>query len=131
MVVDLIFQTGFAHLIETVELVEIDGIPIRHQHPVEDDGKALLAEAGDFLRIAQNESALRDKHMLAVLAVDRIGHHDFDRPGKLAIETVHQGCVDGRTLEEHIGLALGGVDVHLRRTLTHCALRSRTLLRQV
>ena len=130
VVVDLIFQAGLAHLIETVELVEIDGVPIRHQHPVEGDGEALLSEAGDLLRIAKNERAFRDKHMLAVLAVNGIGDHDLDRPGELAVEPIDQRGVDSCSLEEHKGLAVRGVDVHLRRALLPVrgsGLRSRSL----
>ena len=60
VVVDLIFQAGLADLIETVKLVEIDRIAIGHQHSMEGDGKALLAESGDLLRFAQNERAFRE-----------------------------------------------------------------------
>ena len=80
MVVDLVLHAGLADLVETVKLVEIDGVAIRHQHAVEGDGKALLAEAGDLLRIAEDERAFRDQNMLAVLAVDGIRDHHFDWP---------------------------------------------------
>ena len=46
VIVDLIFQTFLADLIETVELVEIDGVTVRHNQPVKNHGHAaLLAEA--------------------------------------------------------------------------------------
>ena len=61
VVVDLVLEAGGSGLIETVELVEIDGVAIRHEQPMEGDGEALLAEAGDLLHIAQDERAFRDQ----------------------------------------------------------------------
>ena len=54
--------------------------------------------------------------MLAILAVDRIRHHHFDRSGEFTVETVHKSRINGRSLKEHKGLTMRGVDVHLRRT---------------
>jgi len=48
MVVDLVFEASGSGLIETVELVEIDGVAIRHQQPMEGDGEALLAKPETF-----------------------------------------------------------------------------------
>ena len=79
------------------------------------NGKALLTEARYFLNVAENECSLRNEYMLAVLTVDGIRNHYLDRPCKLAIETVRKHRVDGRSLENDIGLAVGRVDVHLWR----------------
>jgi len=46
MIVDLVFQPFLSDLIETLELVEIDGVTIRHNQAVKNHGHpALLAEA--------------------------------------------------------------------------------------
>ncbi len=55
--------------------------------------------------------------MLAVLAVDGIRHHYLYRPGILTIEAVHENGVNGGSLKKHIGLAVRGVKIDLRRTL--------------
>ena len=106
VIVHLVLEAGGPRLIETVELVEVDGVAIRHQQAMKGDGEALLAEAGNLLRIAEDECALGDQHVLAVLAVDRIGDHDFDRSGKFAVEPVNQHSVDGDPLEDDEGLAM-------------------------
>lgn len=70
MVVDLVFLARVASLIKTVKLVGIDEIAICHQHSMEGDGEAPLAEAGDLLHIAEDEGALRNEHLLAVMTVE-------------------------------------------------------------
>jgi hypothetical protein len=117
VIVDLILEAGGSGLIETVELVEIDGVSIGHQQAMEGDGEAFLAETTHLLRLTQNERAFRDEKMLSVLAVDRIRDHHLQRPGKLPVQTIDQNRVNGRALEDDIRLAVRGVDVHLRRTL--------------
>src|SRR5258708_26095705 len=117
VVVDLVLEAGGSGLIETVELVEIDGVAVWHQQTVKGDGEALLAEAGNLLHLAEDESAFGDQQVLPVLTVDGVGDHYLQRPGELTIKTVDQYRVDSRALKDDIGLAVCGVDVHLRRTL--------------
>jgi hypothetical protein len=75
MVVDLIFQAFFADLVEAVELVEIDGVTIRHNQAVKGDGHApLLAKArrSNLLRFAQHHRSLGDNDVLVVVRIQGI-----------------------------------------------------------
>jgi len=49
MVIHLVAKSCFSDLIQTLELVEADGITVRHDEPVKENGQALLAERFDFL----------------------------------------------------------------------------------
>ena len=75
MIVDLVFQPFLSDLIETLELVEIDGVTIRHNQAVKNHGHpALLAEArrSNLLRLAQNNRSLRNDHVLMIVGIQRI-----------------------------------------------------------
>ena len=54
VVVDLVAQPGVADLVEALELVEADGIAVRHEQAMEHDGEACLAEGVDLFRFAEN-----------------------------------------------------------------------------
>ncbi len=74
MVVDLVLQALLADLVETVELVEIDRVPVRHDQAVKDNGHApLLAKAGraDLLRLPKHDRSLRDDDVLVVVRIQR------------------------------------------------------------
>jgi hypothetical protein len=82
VVVHLVLQTLLADLVETVELVEVHGIAIRHDEKVEDDGhSALLAESRrpDLLGLAQDDRPFRDEDVLVVMRVEGIGDEHLDR----------------------------------------------------
>ena len=57
VVVYLVAQPGVADLIEALELVEADGIPVGHDEPVEGHGEAGLPEGFHLLRFAENLSS--------------------------------------------------------------------------
>ena len=108
VVVDLIFQALLADLVEAVELVEVDGISVRHNHAVEDNGHAaLLAETGgaDLLGLAQHDRSLGDEDVLVVVRVDRIRYEHLHRAGGIAVKPIHQHRVQRRSLIDHIRLA--------------------------
>ena len=70
MIVDLVFQPFLTDLIETMELVEVNRVSVRHDHAVKNDGhSALLTETGrtNFLGFSEHDRAVGDKHMLAVV----------------------------------------------------------------
>ena len=70
VVVDLIFQSFLSDLIETLKLIEIDGVTVRHNQPVKNNGHApLLAEArrSNFLCFAQNNRSLGNDHVLMIV----------------------------------------------------------------
>ena len=75
MVVDFIFQAFFSDLIEAMKLIKIDRVAVGHDHAVKDNGQtALLAESNgtDLTSLSKNNGPIGDKHMLAVVRIDRI-----------------------------------------------------------
>ena len=74
MVVDLVFQPLLADLVETVKLVEIDRVTVRHNQAMKDDGHPpLLAEAcrADFLCFAEHDRSFGDDDVLVVMRIQR------------------------------------------------------------
>ena len=53
VVVDLVSETGVTDLVEAFELIEADGIAVRHEHAMEEDGETCLAEGVHLLGFAQ------------------------------------------------------------------------------
>ena len=53
VVVDLIPQACISDLVEPLELIETNGVAIRHQRSVEDDGQTRLAEGVHLLRFTE------------------------------------------------------------------------------
>jgi hypothetical protein len=75
VVVHLVLQPFLSDLVEAVELVEIDGVTVRHNQAVKNDGHSpLLAEArrSNLLRFAQDNCSLGDDDVLVVMRIQRI-----------------------------------------------------------
>ena len=70
VVVDLIPQAGVADLVEPLELIEADGIPVRHEHAMEDDGQTGLAEGVHLLRFTEQLRTCRNQQVLAVVRIN-------------------------------------------------------------
>ena len=120
MVVDLVFQSFLADLVEPVELVKINAETIWHDEPMEDYGHAtLLTEPGraDLFRFSQYDRAVWNENVLVVVRVKRVRDKHLHGSGRVTVQTIHQDGVEGRSLEDDIGLAHGGIDVYLRATL--------------
>src|SRR5437870_10907753 len=64
--VDLVPETGLSDLVQALELVERNGVPVRHNDPVEDDGQPLLTEICNRLNLAEDAAALRNQQKLTV-----------------------------------------------------------------
>src|ERR1700691_1296624 len=110
MIVDLVFQPFLSDLIETLELVEIDGVTIRHNQAVKNDGHpALLAEArrSNLLCFAQNNRSLGNDHVLMIVRIQRILDKNFDRSNGISIQTIHENSVENGALVDEIGLTDG------------------------
>ena len=60
VVIHFVAQTCIADLIQTLELVEVDGIAVRHDQPVKRNGKASLAECVHGFRLAEDLSPGRN-----------------------------------------------------------------------
>jgi hypothetical protein len=54
MMVDLIFQSGLADLVQAMKLIQIDRVSVRHDEPMEGNGQAGLAKALNPLRFTQS-----------------------------------------------------------------------------
>jgi len=52
--------------------------------------------------------------------VNGIGDHDFQWPGELAVQPVHQCGIDGRSLKEHVRLSERGIDDRSARETDCC-----------
>src|SRR5260370_26992005 len=75
VVVDLIFQSFLSDLIKALELIEIDGITIRHHQAVKDHcHAALLAEArcSNLLCLPQNNRSLGNDDVLMIVRAQPI-----------------------------------------------------------
>ncbi len=69
VVVDLVPQAGVADLVEPLELVEADGISVRHEQAMEHDGETCLAEGVHLLGFAEQLRACRNEQVLAVVGI--------------------------------------------------------------
>src|SRR6266849_9317613 len=55
VMVDLVFQASFTDLVQAVKLVEIHGVTVRHNQPVENHRQPALAETLHFAGFAQSK----------------------------------------------------------------------------
>src|ERR1035438_3224681 len=120
MVVDLVLHAFLTDLIETVKLVEIDGVPVRHDETVKDDGHPPLlpkARRANLFSLAKNYGSLGDDDVLAVVRIQGFGNEHFDRSGRVAVQAIHQDRVENRTLIDEIRLSSGLIDVCLHGAL--------------
>src|ERR1039458_8486975 len=75
VIVDLVLQSLLADLVEAVELVEVNAVPVRHQQTMESDGDSpLLAKPGgaDLPGLAEHDRSLGNEDVLVVVRVHRI-----------------------------------------------------------
>src|SRR5260370_18296914 len=70
VVVDLVSETGVADLVEPLELIEADGIPVGHEHAMEHDGQTCLPKGVNLLGFAQQLRACRYQHVLAAVGIN-------------------------------------------------------------
>ena len=61
---------GVADLVEALELVETDGVAVRHDEPVEDNGETCLAGVFHLLRFAKDLRSSGNQQVLAVVRID-------------------------------------------------------------
>ena len=120
MVVNLVLQSFLSNLIETVELVEVHAVSVRHQQTVESDSyPALLANPGtaNLASLAQHNRSVGNENVLMIVRVDGIRYEHLHRPHRVAVKPIHQYRVERQSFVDHIRLAHGIVDVGLRRSL--------------
>src|ERR1017187_2438636 len=75
VIIDLVFQSLLPDLIEALKLVEIDGIAVRHNQTVENDGHpALLTEArrSNLLCFTENYCPLGNDDVLTIMRIQRV-----------------------------------------------------------
>src|SRR6266849_781718 len=90
VMVDLVFQAVLTDLVEAVKLVEIHGVTVRHNQPVEDHRQPALAETLHFAVFAQSKGSFGNQDVLAVMGISRVRDHDLDRPREIAIKAIDQ-----------------------------------------
>ena len=100
----LIAQPGVADLVEALELVEADGIAVRHDEPMEDNGEASLPEGFHLLRFAKNLRSCRNQQVLAVVRVDVVCEQALDGTGELPVEPVDENGFENGSFKENVGL---------------------------
>src|ERR1700694_5788955 len=104
VVVDLIPQAGIAYLVEPLELIQADGITIRHDEAGEGDGKPRLGERIDLLHLTQNLRSSGNQKMLAVVGVNVVCEKAFDGTGELPVEPVDEDGFEYGAFEEDVSL---------------------------
>ena len=67
VMIDFVLETGFADLVQTLELVKINGVAVRHDQSMKDHSQARLSEALDSLRLSHDLCAGRDEQALSVV----------------------------------------------------------------
>src|SRR5437016_14350083 len=100
MVVDLIVQCGFPDLIESGGLVEVHGVTVRHDEPMEDDGQAFLSYIIDFLGLPQNAASSRDQQFGVIVGINIAGNLADDWAGKVAVQAIYQHGFQYRSLKD-------------------------------
>ena len=75
MIVDFVFQPFFADLVEAMELVEIDGVTVRHDEAMKNHRHPpLLAEArrSNLLGLTENNRPVGNDDVLTIVRIQRI-----------------------------------------------------------
>src|SRR5260370_17106274 len=99
MVVTPVAQSRLGDLIQTLELVEADGVTVRHDETVKENGQTLLTKRFDFLGFSEDLRPGRDKDLLAVVRVDVRRNQTIARPGKRPIQPGVEQCFKTRPFE--------------------------------
>src|SRR5215467_4259500 len=102
VMVHLIAKTGFANLVQALELVQAQRITIRHYQAVEEDCQAFLAEDADALYFPQYFASLGNQQVLPVVRVHVDRQHAIDRTGKRAVQAIGQDSLEHHSLEHSI-----------------------------
>src|SRR6266705_2677154 len=102
VMVDLIPKTGFPDLVQALELVQVQGITIRHYQAMEEDCQAFLAEHGDALYFAQHPGSLGNQQLLSVVRVHVGRQHAIDRTRKRTVQAIGQNGLKHSSLEHSI-----------------------------
>ena len=125
VIVHFIFQALFANLVKAMKLVQVNGVAVRHNHPVEDNGHAALlakSRGTDLAGLPQHNRPIWDEHMLVIVRVNGIGDQYLDRADSIAVQPIHQNSVHRQPLINHIRLSRSRVDIDfgamLNRRLT-------------
>src|SRR6185437_3834460 len=85
VVVHLVSQARVANLIHAFELVEADGVAVRHDEPVESDGEPCLAEGVHTLGFSQHLCSRRNEQVLTIMRVGVARDETFNRAGEFSV----------------------------------------------
>ena len=104
--IHLISQTGFADLVETLELVEAHGKAIGHDHPVKEDRHTLLTHAFELAHFSQKTGALWHQEALMIMRIDVGRHQAVDRSRQARVQAIGENSFDHRAFKEPVFLSM-------------------------
>src|SRR5258708_26500610 len=114
-----------------MELIEVNRVAVRHDHPVEDDRQtALLTESArtDLARLTQHDGSIWDEYMLSIVRVHGARNQDLNRTNRVAVESIHENRIHSQPLIDDIWLAYRRVDIDLAPLLSGRLVERATLL---
>src|SRR5215472_14452083 len=90
VIIDPVVERGFSDLIEARSLVEVDGVTVRHDQPMEDNGKTFLTNIVDFLGFSEQACSCRDQQLHVIMRVNVVGCLADDRSGKVSVQAIDE-----------------------------------------
>src|SRR6266700_1379714 len=111
MMVDLIFESGLADLVQAVKLIEVHRVAVRHDEPVKSNSQAGLTEALNSLRLSQNLRAGWNKKTQTIVGVNVVGQHADDWTGEVAIQAGDKYCLKNRSLKDDVVLSSSLIEI--------------------
>ena len=78
MIVDLVAETGVTDLVETLELVEADGLTVGHEKAMEENRKPGLPGVLNLTGFPEHSRSRGNEQVLAVVGVNVRGHQTLD-----------------------------------------------------
>src|ERR1700693_523955 len=104
------------------ELVEIQGVSVRHDETVEGDGKSGLTERFNPSCLTKNFRSGGNEEMLAVMGVHVVREQAFDWPDELTVETIDENRFEDGSFKENVSFPRRRVRRLLDRGGRNCRL---------
>src|SRR5437899_2481326 len=104
MVIHLVLQARLTDLVQALEFVEIDGVAVRHDQPVESNRQSFLPKGFHFSYLTQHPASLWDKKMPAIARINIRCHHAIDRTRERAVQTIGQYRFNNAAFKEPVFL---------------------------
>jgi hypothetical protein len=111
--INFVLETSFANLVQALELIEVNGVAVRHDEPMKDHSQARLPEALDPLRLSHDFCAGRDEQALSVVRVDAIGHHANDRTAEVTVQSRDERSFKNRPFKDQVVFAARLIEIRI------------------